>query len=63
MQIPYPEFLIPYVKGRNQEYVFLSRASKLLCLSNLVVEIKCSKQLLTLVRKLSGQASQAFSLM
>lgn len=25
MQIPCPEFLIPYIKGRNQEYVFLTR--------------------------------------
>lgn len=54
MQIPYPEFLIPYIKGRNEEYVFLSRASRLLCLRNVVVEIKCSKQLPTLVRKLNG---------
>lgn len=41
MQIPRPELLIPYVKGR-------------LCLRSLVVEITCLKQLLTIVRKLSG---------
>lgn len=54
MQIPCPEFLALYIKGRNQEYVFLIRTSRWLCLRNLVVEITCLKQLLTTVRKLSG---------
>lgn len=54
MKIPCPEFLIPYIKGRNQEYVLFTIASRELCLRNLVVEITCPKQLLTIVRKLSG---------
>lgn len=28
MQLPCPEFLIPYIKGRNWEYVFLTRTQK-----------------------------------
>lgn len=54
MQIPCTEFLILYFKGRNQECVFLIRASTWLCLRNLEVEITCPKQLLTVVRKLRG---------